>query len=338
MDSRTVLCLVLSASVPMACSGPMEAERQKALQAAEAEAPAKPDYDQATGWLARPSSIDKPVDVFYVYPTIYMGTSPMNMDVGDEALRAAAQGCLAKQASVYSGQANLFAPYYRQMSIAGLKAGESSYENPYFRVGVGDVERAFDYYLEHLNGGRPFILAGHSQGTNVLIDLMKRRFRDESLQKRLVAAYLIGYSVTDKDLKACPWMKIAQHVDDTGVIITYNTQAPNATDSPVLLPGAKCVNPLSWTTSDTYAGKDLNAGAVFFDKQGKIDRDVPHYCSARIEPFSGALVTQVPEDLGTGNAAFPPGVYHAYDYTFYYRNLERNVGERIRAYRAQGAQ
>ena len=312
MNGKLFLFLALGATLPIAC-GPSEVEKKK-LALAFAEAPAEPNYAEADAWAAEPAETDKPVDVFFVYPTVYTGTDPMNMDVQDEANRNAAQTCLLKQASVFDGQANLYAPYYRQMSIAGLKAGESSYTNPYFRVGAADVERAFDYYLEHLNNGRPFILAGHSQGSNVLIDLMKRRFKDKTLQKKLVAAYLIGYSVTDKDLNACPWMKLARYVNDTGVIITYNSQAPHATGSPVLLKGARCVNPLSWTISATYAGKELNRGAVFFDDEGKITRDVPHYCDARIDADSGALLVNLPEKLPTGSDAFPAGVYHKYDY------------------------
>jgi hypothetical protein len=60
------------------------------------------------------------------------------------------------------------------------------------------VEVAFNYYIDNLNQGRPFILAGHSQGTMALIDLIKNRFgNDPELRDRLVAAYFIGYTVTD---------------------------------------------------------------------------------------------------------------------------------------------
>lgn len=293
--------------------------------------PAWPNYAQASNWASRPTSPDKPVDVFYVYPTIYAGKCPYNMDTLDTDLRSKVQGLLSSQAGVYSGSANLFAPYYRQVSFACLDPNEDMSSNRYFRLGAGDVMRAFDYYMRYLNQGRPFILAAHSQGSIVTIALIKDRLYDPKIQKQLVAAYVLGYSVTPDDLKAFPWLKPAQKADDTGVIISWNTQAPGATGSPVLLPSAICINPLNWTTGNTPADKSQNLGAVFFDDfTGKIKREVPHYTGAVIDTQTGALVTTPPDKLNIGN--FPKGVLHKFDYAFWYRNLEQNVKDRIAAY------
>lgn len=296
-------------------------------RAPQTDAAPTPNYQDASTWVAQSSSPTHPVDVFYVYPTIYSADAPPNMDIQDEALRSIAENLMTTQAGVFSTQANLFAPYYRQMSMAKLNPDEDMFENEYFKVGYSDVSRAFTYYLEHLNEGRPFILAGHSQGSMTLISLMKDYFDDPELQERLVAAYLIGYSVTPEILAAAPWMKTATGADDTGVIISYNTQAPGASGSPVLLPGAFCINPLSWTTDATPAGKELNLGAVFFaDSSPVIEREIPHYAGATVDPDSGALVTDVPDELDVGG--FPQGVYHRFDYELWFRNLEANVTTR----------
>ena len=74
------------------------------------------NYANSYNWVSLPLEIDKKVDVFYVYPTIYSGKDPQNMDISDSSLRKNAQGLLAAQAGVYSAHANLFAPYYRQQS------------------------------------------------------------------------------------------------------------------------------------------------------------------------------------------------------------------------------
>jgi len=69
--------------------------------------------------------------------------------------------------------------------------------------------------LEHLNKdasgqARPFILAGHSQGSNLLLMLLERRFGDAALREQLVAAYVIGWSVTAEDMQdAPPWSRSA---------------------------------------------------------------------------------------------------------------------------------
>jgi len=207
------------------------------------------------------------------------------------------------------------------------------YENAYFRIGADDVAVAFDYYLENLNQGRPFILASHSQGSLVMIDLIRHKLSDPELQKKLVAAYLIGYSVMPDDFKKYPWMRPAKSADDTGVVISYNTQTPGATGSPVLMNGAFCINPLNWRTDGTPAGKELNRGAVFFeDFTGTLIKEVPHYAGARVNTGTGALETVPPDYDELELGYFPEGVLHKFDYTFWYRNLQENVEQRIEIY------
>jgi pimeloyl-ACP methyl ester carboxylesterase len=292
------------------------------------------DYSQDNSWASKPDQATYPVDVFYVFPTIYSEEYPLNMDIMNRPdLQAKALGLMTSQAGVYSKSANLFAPYYRQTSFVALNPEENMYDNQYFRIGANDVAAAFDHYLKHLNQDRPFILAGHSQGSLVMIDLIRKKLKDPSLQKKLVAAYLIGYSVMPEDFKKYPWMKPATGGDDTGVIISYNTQAPGATGSPVLVKGAFCINPLNWKPDATPAGKELNKGAVFFDDfTGTPIKEVPHYTGARINTETGALET-VPPDLDQLKLGhFPDGVLHKFDYAFWYRNLQDNVAQRIRNY------
>lgn len=305
------------------------------------------DYTDSFNWVTQPSKIDKPVDVFYVHPTIFSGKDSTNMDVADKKLRAFAKGLTVAQAGVYSGSANLFAPFYRQQSGAvqdefTARGGTDMFADPSFQLGARDVEAAFDYYLEHLNKDRPFIIAGHSQGTMTLINLMRKRFDDSALQKRLVAAYLIGYSVTTHDLEQYPWMKRAMGADDTGVIITYNTEGPDAKGSPVLLDGAIAINPVNWKNDSTLATREEHAGAVFFnDATGELIEKIDHFADAHVDPEKGVLVItnmKQPESpkidlehLGR----FPAGVYHKFDYAFWFNNLKENVATRIQSYLAQ---
>lgn len=292
----------------------------------------EPNYADPYYWLSLPSA-DKPVDVFYVYPTV-SGNATGFMDVtsGDE--RALAQGIFEAQASVYGSNANVFAPYYRQMSTqVAMEPDSLATDTEEFKRGAADVERAFDYYIDNLNDGRPFIIAGHSQGTMALIELIKNRFGDdEDLRNRLVAAYLIGYTVTDADLEAAG-LTAAQGANDTGVVVTYNTQSTTSAGGPMLMAGAHCINPLTWRTDDTYAPASMNLGARFYnDSTGEFLREVDHYCDAQIDPETGALTTTIPEGEDLDIGPYSEGVYHRYDYAFWYRNLEQNVGDRIDAY------
>jgi hypothetical protein len=98
--------------------------------------------------------------------------------------------------------------------------------------------------------------------------------------------------------------------------------------------GAHCINPLNWKIDSTYAPASENLGARFYDfETGKFLREVIHYADAQIDVKTGALTATIPADekLDLG-PYFPDGVYHMYDYAFWYRNLQQNVGERINAY------
>ena len=81
-----------------------------------------------------------------------------------------------------------------------------------------DVREAFRYYLEHFNGGRPFVLAGHSQGARCVLELLKEEMND-SLYGRLVAAYVVGYRITDGELEGARYVVPAADSLDTGVVI-----------------------------------------------------------------------------------------------------------------------
>ena len=175
-----------------------------------------------------------------------------------------------------------------------------------------------------------------------LINLMRKRFNDPELQKRLVAAYLIGYSVTRDDLKKYPWMKPAQGADDTGVVVSFNTEGKDAGPSPVLLPGAIAINPLNWKTDSTPAYNDENMGAKFFnDAEGKLIEAIPHFAGAYIDLQKGVVIAT---DMKTPTSdkinlvhmgRWPQGVFHRYDYAFWFNNLDANVKERIAAYLAK---
>lgn len=292
------------------------------------------DYSDPNNWLYLPE-ISKEVDVFYVYPTV-SGHESGSMPIADEGDRALARGFSATEASVYEPYGNVFTPYYRQMT-SRVKMEDDEHlisDTKAFKQGARDIQDAFEYYLEHLSGGRPFILAGHSQGTMTLIELIKNRFGgDEKLRSRLIAAYLIGYTVTDDDLLKAG-LSAAKDSQDTGVVITYNTQSPSAVGSFVLMEGAKCINPLNWKTDSTYAPATMNLGARFYNVEtGEFLREVIHYADAQIDVKTGALTATIPSDEDLEPLPyFPKGVYHRYDYAFWYRNLQQNVGDRIRSY------
>ncbi|UUX91937.1 DUF3089 domain-containing protein [Methanoplanus endosymbiosus] len=325
------ICLILTAGCTGADSQvPAEENEQNAVVISPDNSV---DYSDSYNWLSLPAA-EKEVDVFYVYPTV-SGNSSGSMLITDDVDRALAQGILEAQAGVYQSDANVFAPYYRQMSTGVQMSGDDmlATDTNEFKQGAADVSDAFDYYISNLNEGRPFIIAGHSQGTMALIELIKDRFGDdEELRSRMVAAYLIGYTVTDDDL-AKAGLTAAKGADDTGVVVTYNSQSPTSVGGPMLMEGAHCINPLNWKTDSTYAPASENLGARFYnDSTGEFLREVGNYSDAQIDMETMALTTTIPEGENLDTGSYPEGVYHRYDYAFWYRNLEENVGDRIDAY------
>jgi hypothetical protein len=295
-------------------------------------AQSKIDFSQAQSWICQ-NQVSKSVDVFYIYPTVLFSQDSENMNLSDEQLKKEADGVLKEQTGVFKSECNIFAPYYPQMSIGVLSLNGEEYDH-YFNIAYQEVKTSFLYYLKNFNKGKPFFLAGHSQGSLMLLQLLKDLFNDDQLREQLIAAYLIGYSVTDEDLHKYPWLQIAQGANDLGVIITYNTQSPKATGSPVLLPNAHCVNPLNWKTTYDHANKEMNLGAVFFNENEEIEKEIPEYTDAQIRE-DGALIVKGPNPdhfYVQGKSFFPKGVFHKYDYQFFYRNLEENIKVRKDTY------
>ena len=153
---------------------------------------------------------------------------------------------------------------------------------------------------------------------------------------QLAACYAIGWRITEEELTQYPHLKMAAGPEDTGCIISFNSEAEGITDSLLVPAGTRtlAVNPLNWRTDSTPADKSLNLGACFTDYSGEITSEIPQLTGAYLDPERGTLkVTDVtPEEYASGLSLFEDGVYHLYDYQFFYRNLEENVGKRVEAF------
>lgn len=67
---------------------------------------------------------------------------------------------------------------------------------------------------------------------------------------------------------------------------------------------------------------------------GGILKEVPGLCGCCIDAERGVLkVTDVtPKEYPPILPILPEGSYHLYDYQFFFRNLQQNVGQRINSY------
>lgn len=307
-----------------------------------------PDYSNAANWLALPSSPDaKPVDVFFLYPTAYQQPSPSDpivCAIDNPQMQAGAKSAFARTATAFETEANIYAPWYEQAAIQVLSLPLDQQQEIVGGQPTQDAIAAFDYYIKHYNKGKPFILASHSQGSNIMINLLAAYMKDHpDVYARMIAAYVPGYSITPQYLQQNPELKFAKGPDDTGVIISYNTVAPNATmPDPVVLPGALVINPITWTTDQTLATAAQNLGSLSVDANGNVALDaqgqpqrVLNYADAQIDTAKGELICTVDPGTLAQNDMVAGGIYHNYDYPFYYFDLRANAANRIARFLAR---
>ena len=297
------------------------------------------DYSHPSNWVICEKSIRKncEVDVFYVLPTIYADKNNAYMLWHDNKAIQKKSELFAKQhTDIFSGYSRVFSPYYRQAEFRRVmtEIHLPVEKQTFIQIGIDDVRNAFRYYMKHLNKGRPFILLGFSQGSMVLLEIMKTELADPAVNAKLVAAYLIGYPNMPKTFPKYPHLRTAQRSDDTGVIINYNSQAPGKVKSHFTgKSDVYCINPINWRTDDKLAEKTEHLGSRFFDfKTGKAT-DKKSFVSAKIDPASGGLVVIPAEPGKYDSRSLGSGVYHMFDLNFFYYDLRTNGKLRIKAFR-----
>lgn len=300
------------------------------------------NYSNKNNWLAYPQEIVHPADTIYLCPTCYAPTeadAPLICDINDSSMRTNAKKYERLQASVFTKSTNVFIPLYRQCNA--FSAGKLSKQEElklYEGAPREDIFAALDYYFTHVNNGRPFILAGHSQGSLMALYVLTLYFaKHQDYYKRMVAAYVIGFGVFDSILKSCPFLKMAQGADDVGVIISYNTEGPENmhAKSVLLSPGTRAINPLNWRTDDTYAPLSLNKGSLHMDKDGHCEIGAP-LADAQLCLERGTVICRSLENpkayYSRHVSSFGPASFHSLDYSFYYVNLQENIALRLSKY------
>lgn len=277
---------------------------------------------------------DKKVDLFYIYPTCNNQTSEI-AEI-DNYMRSQAYVTYDSGPSCMAGFTNVFAPYYRQVTITTVaKDSKKCTEAIYKSVVRTDIYASLDYYFEHYNQGRPVIFASHSQGSSVMqIVLAEYMKLHPNYYNRMVCAYKLGYNYLKSYAEAYPHVKFATGEEDTGVVIGWNSERAdvplNDWSFVVNEPGktVPCINPLNWKTDSTPAGVGENKGT--YDKTThKVKTGV---ADATIRTDRNVLVvTTAPESYTECylEGLFCHGCLHPYDWEFFYANIQENAQKRI---------
>ena len=146
--------------------------------------------------VQHPTAVKHPaIDCFYVYPTVSdQKTGNANLHIDPEERSIALY-----QAARYSQYCKVYAPMYRQVTLAGIGTAAAPTTKPNAALALSSVRSAFAYYLAHDNHGRGFVLIGHSQGSFILRELIAKDVDPKAaVRRRLLSAILLGGNVLVK--------------------------------------------------------------------------------------------------------------------------------------------
>ncbi|MBR3224233.1 MAG: DUF3089 domain-containing protein [Atopobiaceae bacterium] len=308
------------------------------------------DYSNKRSWLSCPKDPSKRVDLVFLYPSsCHDPKAGIICSVHNRSMRGGAKRNFSQQATVFEPVANMYAPYWRQVN--GMKLSQMSFEEvdeAEWAEPRTDVYAALDYYFEHLNQGRPYFLAGHSQGSRLCHMALSEYMKEHpDRYANMIAAYCIGDSLTRQYLEKNPHIRAAQGPDDVGVVVSWNTEGPanKGHDSLVVAPDAISINPLNWRTDNTPAPAELNLGSFMPRLLLPGMRKLPVNADAVIDPERGTVIVTEPRLSKCTITAIPgfkhletvfgPASYHGCDYSFFFLNIRENVRTRADAWFAR---
>jgi hypothetical protein len=298
--------------------------------------PTAPNYADENSWAVLPTKYpvslqkftttkiqDLKADVFYVYPTLLMDKKDVrwNASIDDKNQNNIIINTVVKnQVSPFAASGKIYVPIYRQAHIKSYslynKGGKQAFE-----IAYADVKKAFEYYLKNYNKGRPIIIVSHSQGTNHTTRLLKDFFDKKPLQKRLIAAYLVGMGIKPNEFKTIhPMIKPNQ----TGGFVSWNTRKRGTyPKNKTVYNGAVTTNPITWDSSRATA---LEQHKGFLYSNGKI------YTKAlKIEITDGMVWSTNPKFPMRFFMSFMKN-YHVGDINLFWQDIKENVELRTKTW------
>jgi hypothetical protein len=142
----------------------------------------------------------------------------------------------------------------------------------------------------------------------------------DSVHKRFVAAYTIGFKLTQEDVDSFATIKLAQGATDTGVVIGFNSVRSNDAILYISEGNVACINPVNWRT---------DAEPATFVLYGRRKNDT---LSVHCDTVTHHLIV----DGYQQNYKLPvigvDGNYHHMELKFYYPYVRQNMADRVAAF------
>ncbi|MCH5328950.1 MAG: DUF3089 domain-containing protein [Coprobacter sp.] len=299
------------------------AVRGQRLVRGDSYVPPVVDYGDAEMWFrVRGDSTGLGADVFYIPSTWerdWYGPDSVVCHYADPSQvrhRGHMRIEMRRAARFMADGFNFYSPYYRHITLDTWATLDDVFiEGCFGGVAFRDVRAAFERYLREFNGGRPFILAGFSQGAKSVVELLK--VLSPEARSRMVAAYVIGYKVTPADTAQCGFIRGAEGADDTGVTVCYNSVSDVRFIKPIVCePCVMCINPVNWRTDGVPALlQDSITVTLHPDRRVLV-----------VEGFDGSAYRPIMGFLNVGD-------YHGAELWLYSECLRENFKRRTAAFR-----
>ncbi|MEY2927657.1 MAG: hypothetical protein RL367_2134, partial [Pseudomonadota bacterium] len=280
---------------------------------------------------------------FFIHPTSYLNRAHWNAPLDDAEANDRARLFVRGQASVFNISPNIWAPRYRQATFGAFLSDQPEAKLAQ-EAAYGDVLEAFDYFLTQIPKSQPIILAGHSQGSRHLAQLLADRIMGKPLAKRIIAAYVVGWPLSPVADVPALGLPLCTKPDETGCILDWMSFAEpdgvadnlpqfeavaGMTGQSRKGTGVACVNPLTGVAGEAAKAAD-NLGTLhnkpdFSDGELKA-AEVPAKCGS-----VGQLLIGQPIDLGP--YVLPGNNYHVYDYSLFWANIRADAIRRAKAWK-----
>ena len=308
----------------------------KPQQRQQDEVEVRIDYADTTYWYSC-GDTTQAADVFYVYPTVSTisfvdNDSSWFADIALPEVREEANGNQRFNKMLY-GEYNFYAPYYRQMIFEAYSQPTPILDS-LAQIAAKDVNDAFQYYMAHYNHGRPFFLMGHSQGSQMLIELLKNGMTEEQ-RKLMVVAYCIGYHVGAEELANYPEaLKPATDSTMQGLVI-FNSVTDTTAIGMVSRGDVVGINPTIWTMATDTIPVEFHLGMAKYNESRDSVLIVP--CPTRTYLYNHNTVCPDldPEMvfIPAYEEMFPKGNLHFADSWLFGGNVVENMRCRLRNYK-----
>ncbi len=285
--------------------------------------------------------------VFFVHPTSYIPLAlteeaNWNAALDNETADARARLFLRGMASAFNRADEIWAPRYRQ-AVAGAFLTDKPEAQQAIDTAYRDVAQAFAFFVETVDQDKPIVLAGHSQGSLHVLELLRQEVAGTPLEERIAGVYAIGWPISvEHDLPALPlpacaaasqsgciaaWSSFADDADPQLLMERYSAtpgfDGQPRGDGPIL-----CVNPLTGAAGG-QAPASANLGTLVpssdLSRGELVAGAVPARCDNR-----GLLLIGDPPKMGEG--VLPGNNYHVYDILLFWRNLQRDVVTRVNSW------